>query len=184
MAKPANETLQYIAFLKGINVGGHTVKMERLRVLIGELGYEEVVTYIASGNVIFSSHERNAGELERSIASHLESVLGYAVPTFIRSTAELESIAELRPFTGEEEGSLYIAFLPDAPSKTEAGLIESASTETDRFRVVGRELYWYCRTRFSDSPFSGPKLEKLVGRTITVRNSTTIRKLADRYCTR
>ncbi len=186
MGKTVNELSRYIALLKGINVGGHTVKMDRLRELIGELGYEEVATYIASGNVIFSCSAQRAEELERSMAVHLESALGYAVPTFIRAASELEAIAAYRPFRddelSEEGSSLYIAFLPDAPSDTEARRIESLSTKADRFRVARRELYWHCRTRFSDSPFSGPKLEKLLARPVTIRNSTTIRKLVDRYC--
>ena len=186
MGTSANEATRYFAFLKGINVGGHTVKMDRLRELIAELGYEEVATYIASGNIIFSRPARQTGELEPSIAAHLESALGYAVPTFIRSVDELVVIAAYQPFPADElsEGgsSLYLAFLPDAPSKAEIRNIETSSTETDRFRVAGRELYWHCRTRFSDSPFSGPKLERLLSRTVTVRNSTTVRRLVDRYC--
>jgi len=174
---------RYIAFLKGINVGGHTVKMDRLRSLFADLGFDEVETFIASGNVIFVSSEGEVHKLELEIGAHLESALGYSIPTFIRSSEELRRIAACQPFSESElalEGSsLYIAFLPRSLS-ADAGGIEAASTDTDLFRIQGSELYWHCRTRFSDSPFSGPKLERLLGMPATVRNSTTVKKLASK----
>src|SRR5215218_8854393 len=108
---------RYVAFLRAINVGGHTVKMEELRRLFGELGLEQVTTFIASGNVIFETRARDLAALEKKIAAHLEKALGYPVATFIRSTAELAAIAAHEPFpdTPSEEGSLYIAFLHAPP---------------------------------------------------------------------
>jgi len=183
---------RYVAFLKGINVGGHTVKMDRLRGLFAEVKVdaprlESVESYIASGNIIFSSASTDIRRIEAAVASHLEAALGYAVPTFVRSLVSLARIASTWPFPGTEAGSdgqsLYIAFLPDAPNAADRERIEAASTATDSFKVDRSELYWLCRTRFSESPFFGPAFEKLLGTAATVRNSNTVRKIAGRFCT-
>ena len=85
---------RYIAFLRAINVGGHTVKMDALRELFEALGFEQVETFIASGNVIFETTETDTAALERRIETHLQAALGYAVATFLRSDAEVA--AQLR----------------------------------------------------------------------------------------
>jgi uncharacterized protein (DUF1697 family) len=78
---------KFVAFLRAINVGGHLVKMDELRGLFEALGFTNVETFIASGNVIFDSKATNVKSLERKIEKHLEASLGYAVTTFIRSVA-------------------------------------------------------------------------------------------------
>jgi hypothetical protein len=82
---------RYFAFLRAINVGGHIVKMERLRREFEGLGFAEVETFIASGNVIFESRATNEKLLSSKVERHLESALGYEVAVFIRSSAELNS---------------------------------------------------------------------------------------------
>lgn len=177
---------RYVAFLKGINVGGHTVKMDRLRELfakmeIGGAPLGEIETYIASGNIIFSSPVTEARRIEAAIASNLHTTLGYAVPAFVRDLGSLSRISAMDPFLDREDSSLYIAFLPGTPDLAVSQRVEAASTATDLLKIDRSELYWLCRTRFSDSPFSGPALEKLLGTAVTVRNSTTVRKLAEKY---
>ena len=89
---------RYIAFLRAINVGGHTVTMDRLRQLFEELGFAKVETFIASGNIVFETTARNTSTLEKKIAAHLKGTLGYEVATFIRTPIELAAIAAYRPF--------------------------------------------------------------------------------------
>src|SRR3977135_1307431 len=104
---------KYVAFLRAINVGGHTVKMDYLRGLFEAMGFSNVETFIASGNVIFDSKSKTAKALETKIERALEDNLGYKVTTFIRSVAELAAVARYKPFTdsGEEGNVLYIGFL-------------------------------------------------------------------------
>ncbi len=172
-----------IAFLRAINVGGHTVKMDHLRQLFESLGLLNVETFIASGNVIFDLPDENVQALERQIESHLHKSLGYAVATFIRSSSELASIANYQPFaTSELEGSaLYIAFLPTPPTAESQQKLMAFRTPLDDFHVHEREIYWLCRTKISESSFSGVLLEKAIGMPATMRNSTTVRKLAAKY---
>jgi len=91
---------RYIAFLRGINVGGHLVKMERLRELFGELGFDRVRSYIQTGNVFFESNEQDAQALRTTIEAHLKAALGYDVATCLRTIAELESLVSRDPFNG------------------------------------------------------------------------------------
>jgi uncharacterized protein (DUF1697 family) len=177
---------RYIAFLRAINVGGHTVKMEQLRSLFEKIGYDNVATFIASGNVIFESSARSARKLEMQIAGHLHDSLGYEVDTFIRSAPELAAVAAYQPFPAEDlatpGSSLYVMFLHDSPSAATHARLVDLGTETDEFHVHEREIYWFCRTRLSDSPlFSGTLLAKTIGASNTMRNITTVRKLAAKY---
>lgn len=92
----------YIALLRGINVGGHTVKMDELRRLFEEMGLGNVRSYIQSGNVFFESEERDPSELRAQIEQHLKSALGYAVPASLRTLPQLERVMALDPFRGIE----------------------------------------------------------------------------------
>lgn len=175
---------KYIAFLRAINVGGHTVKMDYLRTLFAEIGFANVETFIASGNVIFDSTARNTKPLEARVEKHLQEKLGYAVATMIRSTAELATVAAYRPFSEAEltaDGhGLHIAFLRDTPAGETQQKMLGLQTAVDEFHFNGREMYWLCRGRFSDSLFKG-NLEKILGMPATVRNSTTVKKMAAKY---
>jgi uncharacterized protein (DUF1697 family) len=174
-----------IAFLRAINVGGHNVKMDELRRLFEELGFSNVETFIASGNVIFDAPDEDVQALERRIESHLRAALGYEVATFIRSVAELADIVSYEPFQAadlaSEGDSLYIAFLPGPPGDEARAKLMALRTDVDDFHVHGRELYWLCRTRLSESKFGGGLLEKTLKMPATLRNSTTVRKLAAKY---
>lgn len=174
----------YIALLRAINVGGHNVKMAHLRDLFGSLGFCNVETFIASGNVIFDSDE-DARTLEQNIEAHLQGSLGYEVATFVRMASELAEIARFRPFDPSdldaEGNSLYIAFLQDEPSAEAERKLMAHRTEVDDFRVLRREVYWLCRKKVSESTFSGTLLERALGMPATMRNSTTVKRLAAKY---
>ena len=175
---------KYVAFLRAINVGGHTVKMEHLRSLFETLGFSNVETFIASGNVIFNSTAVNTKTLEKNIETHLLEQLGYQVATFLRSTSELAAIARHKPFSDVElstEGhTLYVGFLREAPSEEARQVVLSKTTPVDDFSFHERELYWLLRTRFSESQFKG-NLEKTLEMQLTLRNATTVRKIAAKY---
>ena len=93
---------RHVAFLGGINVGGHRVAMADLKRHVEELGFTDVSTYIASGNVVFSTRTT---KLEPLVEAHLEAALGYAVPTFVRRDAEVVALAGASPF-GEVKGTV------------------------------------------------------------------------------
>lgn len=174
---------KYVALLRAINVGGHTVKMDRLRRLFEELGLKNVETFIASGNVIFDSPSRTPQALERRIERHLHEALGYEVATFIRSSADIAAIAEHEAFPPSEveKCMLYIGFAGSAPGDAARDKLIESRTLVDEFHVNNREVYWLCRKSFSESEFSGARIEKTLGMPLTIRNVTTVKKLAARF---
>jgi uncharacterized protein (DUF1697 family) len=179
---------KYVAFLRAINVGGHTVKMDHLRSLFEGLGFSNVETFIASGNVIFNSASKNTKALEKKIEESLQKALGYGVTTFIRSTTELAAIAMHKPFSDSElsavDHTVYIGFMADEPGDKANGNLRLLVSKVDDFHLSGREVYWLCRKKFGDSQISGAQLAKALGMPTTLRNSTTVRKLATKYASR
>jgi uncharacterized protein (DUF1697 family) len=176
---------RYIAFLRAINVGGHTVKMEQLRGLFIALEFANVETFIASGNVIFQTEVEQPEILEKQIEGHLQQALGYAVATFIRTPAELAAIAGYQPFPPTEldaaGSSLYVAFLPKPPTDEAQRKLLALSNGIDYFHIHQRELYWLARQGMGRSTISGAQLEKTLGLPATMRNVTTVRKLVAKY---
>ncbi len=92
--------MTWIALLRGINVGGHTVTMEAVRRLFAELDLANVRSYIQTGNVFFDGDEEDRAALRRRIEAHLQASLGYAVPVCLRTVEELERVVALDPFQG------------------------------------------------------------------------------------
>lgn len=172
--------MRYVAFLRAINVGGRVVKMDELRKLFSRMGFSNVATFIASGNVIFESPSKNAQALEKTISIALENALGYSVAVFIRSAEEVAHIAEYQAYkeSALQEGSLFVLLLPDAAGPREKKIIASLETPVDSLRVNKREIYWRARKNFRDAQFSPARLEKLLGKPATFRNVTTMRKIA------
>ena len=177
----------YIAFLRAINVGGHTVKMEYLRLLFESCGFSEVETFIASGNVIFQAAAQNTAELESEIASSLRTALGYEVATFIRSGAELAGIASYQAFpqAAVDAAAAYnIAFLSTPLDDQAKQKLMALRNDIDSFVTHAREVYWLCRRLQSQSTFSNAVLEKTLGVKSTLRGVNTIKKLAARVTSR
>ena len=174
---------RYIALLRAINVGGHVVKMNRLRALFEELGYANVATFIASGNVLFDSTSKSSAAIEKKIEEHLAKSLGYDVETFVRTPAELAATAALRPFEKSkqhvETNMLYVGFVKTQPAKDAIARLVALQTAIDEFRVHGREYFWSCNKTISQSKVTGVTIERALGMRSTMRNVTTVRKLAE-----
>jgi uncharacterized protein (DUF1697 family) len=170
--------MRYIAFLRAINVGGHNVKMDHLRALFEDLGFSNVETFIASGNVLFDSPSADAVALEQRIEQHLKQALGYEVATFLRTPAELAAVVAHQPFPASDPAAghaLTVTFLKAAPGEEARQKLLSLRNEIDDFHVHQREAYWLCATRTSDSKFIG--FERALRMPATSRNVTTVRKL-------
>jgi len=175
---------QFFAFLRAINVGGHTVKMDHLRQLFESLGFFGVETFIASGNVVFEATSRNPKGLETKIGNRLEEALGYEVATFIRTDAELASIAgyrSFRPSALDRAVAFNVAFLADKLDAKSKRKVMELRTDIDEFDVHEREVYWLCRRKQSESTFSNAVLEKTLGRPSTLRGVNTVQKMAAKY---
>jgi len=173
---------QYVAFLRAVNVGGRTVKMTELKAMIQTLGFADVSTFIASGNVIFSAAGA-ASRLETKIEGALEKALKFAVPAMVRSTDEVAQCASFEAFSAQAltGASLYVGFMKReaAPAAITAMLL--LQTEIDELRLHGREVYWLARKNIAESSITGAAVEKALQTPVTFRNITTVRRLAAKY---
>jgi len=171
---------KYIAFLRAINVGGHTVKMDDLRKLFEALGFSSVETFIASGNVIFETTAKNATALEKKISEHLKKSLGYEVDIFLRTIPEVAEIEKRSPFTVKgKEDSVYVAFLHESPNAAATSALMALKNNANDFAILEREVYWL-RLGKDDPLFLKNPLEKVLKLSATARNMTTIRKLYEK----
>ncbi len=146
---------RYVAFLRGINLGKRRIKMDALRALFAELPLTDVATYIASGNVLFTSTSRSAAKLEKTIEAHLLERTGWEVPTILRTAAELHQVVTDAPlgdlFADQPHASTQVTFFK-APLPAElATRITATRTATDRFAVIDREAYWRCAVKLTES---------------------------------
>ena len=174
----------YVAFLRAINIGGHIVKMETLKQVFEQLGFSNVESFIASGNMIFDTVLTETAELEKTIQTALREALGYDVAVFIRTSQEVASIAGYQPFPApilNAATALNVAFLSFSPDPQAITKLMSLKTDIDDFNIHEREIYWLCKKKQSESTFSNAVLEKVLGRQSTLRGINTIKKLTDKY---
>lgn len=176
----------YIAFLRGMNLGNRRIKMDDLRALFEELKFADVATFIASGNVIFSSKSGDERKLVGQIQAHLRKSLGYEVDTFLRTRAEVVAVAAFRPFSKAElehpAHTIFAGFLADPLSAPLARGLLACRSEVDDFCLQGREYYWLCRIKSHESPaWNSRQMRALKLPSSSMRNLTTIRKLAALY---
>src|SRR5690242_5979860 len=112
---------RYVAFLRGMNLGKRRIKNEELRQHFEAMGFEEVATFRASGNVIFSTPKREAeAKLAQRVEAELDERLGYDVPVFLRSMKELAAIAAQEPFdpkaAAKSKGKVQVSLLQKKPT--------------------------------------------------------------------
>ena len=174
---------RYVAFLRGMNLGGRRITNEALREHFEGLGCEDVATFRASGNVIFARAGRPA-ELMSQLEGGLAKALGYEVPVFLRSEKGLLAIAEFEPFDAKHlatsKGKLQVALLKKKPSASAAKKALGLSTKDDRLAIESRELYWLPKGGMSESELDLKALAVLLG-PMTIRTKGTIDQIAARH---
>lgn len=175
-----------MAFLRAINVGGRTVQMTVLRDLFIRLGFANVETFIASGNVIFETKSTLIPAIERRIETEIATELGYEVTTFVRTVEDVAAVANHEAFLPEEAAAgaaFNIAFTKPAIPEAAREALAALGTGVDRFHVRGAEVYWLCQVKQSESKFTNAVLEKVAGVRSTIRTLGTIQKIAEKYRT-
>jgi uncharacterized protein (DUF1697 family) len=178
---------RYVAFLRGMNLGGRRIKNEELRALFEAIGLLDVATFRASGNVVFAVEGRAAEKaLRERVEAGLREALGFEVPTFLRSCAEVAAIAAQRPFGAKAvaapAGKLQVSLLGKKPSAKVRHGVLALATEEDLLALKGRELYWLPSGGLLESKLDLKAVEALVGMD-TRRTMGTIEQIAAKHCT-
>lgn len=174
--------MKYVAFLRGINVGGkNKIKMETLREVCTAIGFENVKTYINSGNVIFETKKIDDIKLAAKIEAAIEKEFGLKIKTMVRSIDKIESVIKNNPFDGEfeNEKDLHVFFLDEELSDEKREHLLSNNNENERFAVRGREIFYLLRVNFSDSLMGKDYIGKKLKVSATARNWRTVNKILE-----
>jgi uncharacterized protein (DUF1697 family) len=172
----------YVAFLRGINVGGNNlIKMEDLKKVFETMGFRNVKTLLASGNVIFDTVKEKTLILGRIIGEKLETTFGYNNGVIVRSIKEIQNLADIGPFkniTVTPETRLYITFLPEKPKSNLKIPYESPEKDFKILQVTDTEVCSVITLSHNRNTLDAMNiLEKEFGKKITTRNWNTIERI-------
>ena len=166
-----------------MNLGRRRITNVELCTEVTALGFEGVTAFLASGNVIFETDPGDTGELEDRIEAGLERLLGWEVPTFVRTGDEVRAIAERRPFERElagTSGKIQVAMLARRPTAATRRRVLKLATGDDFLEIQDRELYWLPRGNFSDSQLELRRIEKELG-VMTIRTKRTFERIVHKF---
>lgn len=173
---------RYVALLRGINVGGNKkVPMAELRRVMAGLGWEDVRTYVNSGNAVFTAEERGTGEAAAELEAAIADRFGFAVPCLVRTAGELRAAADACPYptAGTDPAKLLVLFLDRPPDRERLAAVDAAAFAPDEFRVGGRELYCRFPDGMGRSRLPAALEAACRGRTVTGRNWRTVTRLLE-----
>jgi uncharacterized protein (DUF1697 family) len=174
----------YIALLRGINVTGYKViLMNDLKILFEKMNFEEVKTYIQSGNIVFKTSESlTDSELVQRIQQSVTGKYNFFVPAIVRSREELEKILAGNPFLKEKDINtdwLYATFLSESPRQSDREAISKYDLSPERFYLIRNEAYLYCPKGYGNTKISNLFFENRLKVNATTRNWKTVIKLVD-----
>ena len=171
----------FVSLFRGINVGGHqAIRMNELKDLHESLGLKDVVTYIQSGNVVFTSDDVGVAQLSRHIEDGFAKKFGFHVKVFVRTSAEFREIIENNPFQNQpmkESKWVVVLFLATHPESTAQEELQKAYAGPEEFYLTGQELYIYYPNGIGRSKLTLPFIEKKLKTMGTGRNWNTILQL-------
>src|SRR5690606_21193390 len=171
----------YISFLQGINVSGQkTIKMDALKQSYLSLGFQNVETYIQSGNVIFSSNEVDVKELAKQISNRIQHDFGFDVPVLVISAESFETIITDNPLLQDKEVThFHVTFLSDSPVESDFELIKSKVEGNELIQLKNNTLYLYLPNGYGRTKLNNNFIESKLKVSATTRNWKTCLKLLE-----
>lgn len=173
--------ISYAAFLRGINVAGQKlIKMAELKAMMESSGFENVSTYIQSGNIFFQSKENSTAVLAQKIKIAIEEKFGFDVPVLVRACKDISKQIKANPYLEKnaEELRLYYTLLEENPKEELVEKLHVMANEIDLYTVVDDIIYIHVKTKYSDSKFSNNLIEKVLKVKATTRNHATMVKMS------
>ena len=175
--------MRYIALLRGINVSSQKrVKMADLKEIFESLGFEDVRTYVQSGNAIFDYERIDTEKLASYIENKISQIFRLSINIIIRTKEELEDIVNNNPFVAEaniETDKLHVIFLLDVPDPKVTSLLDIKKDKNEEFKIVCREVYLYCPNGYGRTKLNNAIFERKLHTTATTRNWKTTNKLLE-----
>jgi uncharacterized protein (DUF1697 family) len=172
--------MRYVALLRGINVGGHRkLPMAELRAALDAAGYEDVATYVQSGNVVLTAPKQATARLERALETTIEEAFGFPVGVMVRTEPELKAVVAADPLkkaTADPAKHLVLFAAAELDAKKVAALVPD-DPAPEAFAVRGRELYVWAENGIGRSALRDKLSDKRLGAATTGRNRRTLEKL-------
>lgn len=173
----------YIALLRGINVSGHKkIKMADLKAMLVNIGFEDVVTYIQSGNVIFKSDKKNIAGLEEEIKKCIADTFGFDVPVLIKTKIEIAAILQESPYTKTEDleaNRIYYVLLHDQPELEYIANLTQEDYPNELFSIGKNCVYLNCINGAGKAKLTNNIIERKLKVSATTRNHRTMLKLLE-----
>ncbi len=171
----------YICILRGINVSGQKlIKMEALRKMCDDLGLENAVTYIQSGNIIFTAKKIEPAKIEKEVSVKILEVFGFDVPVIVRELGELREVLNNNPYLNqrkEDAGRLYVTFLAVEPEKVNIEKLQSFNFPPEELTVYGKDIYLFFPDGYGNAKINNNFIENKLKVTATTRNWKTVNEL-------
>jgi uncharacterized protein (DUF1697 family) len=166
----------YVAFLRGVNLGSHrSVSMPRLAELARELGYDDVWTWVNSGNLVLTT-KKPPTEVEREVADALEREHGTRIDVMVRTAEQLRTVLASNPFPDGSASQVTVAFLAGPPAEGAEQRLAEAATPREAFRVSGREVWVHYADGLARSRLAAG-FSRIVGVSSTTRTLGTVTKI-------
>lgn len=171
---------KYITLLRGINVGGKVLKMDKLKSIYESLGLDAIETYIQSGNVFFNTPIDDVIQLKISIEDAIKAASRLDVSVIIIEPDELKYILNNNPLikSGLDDTSvMHVTLLSDKPNGADINKINPTQYEPDRFIIIGKVVYLYCPKGYGRTKLTNNFFEAKLKVKATTRNWNTMNKL-------
>jgi uncharacterized protein (DUF1697 family) len=172
---------RYALLLRGVNVGTkNSLPMAELRAMLERIGCTDVQTYVQSGNAVFGT-KLGAAALTEAIESALGAYMGRPIATTLRTQAQMTAIVDGNPFqeVATNPSCLCVAFLSNAPTKSEVAPLHAQDFEPELFRVSGKEIYTWHPNGQGRSPLAAALGKLPLRGAVTTRNWNTVLKLLE-----
>jgi uncharacterized protein (DUF1697 family) len=171
---------KFIALLRGINVSGQKlIKMSELKALFEKTCFQNVETYIQSGNVIFSSREKSSEKLEQKISSAIKKKFGFDVKVIVITPEEIKYVLKSNPFIKKKKDTdkLYTIFLSSIPTKANVEKLDSADYLPEEFKIDGKRIYLFVPNGYGKAKLNNNLFESKLKVFGTARNLKTLNAL-------
>lgn len=179
-----NKLMQtYIALLRGINVSGvKKIKMADLRIMMSDIGFKDVLTYIQSGNIIFKSETTNTQDLAQKIKTEIQDVFKFDVPVLVKTSEDISLILENSPYKNREDleaNRIYYALLKNSPEQSNLKALDQNNYPNELFKITNNCVYLNCINGAGKAKLTNNVIERKLKVNATSRNHRTMLKLLE-----
>lgn len=168
----------YISLLRGINVNGQKlIKMDALRALYERVGFQDVQSYLQSGNVIFKAATQSPAQLAAKLMQAIQDCFGFEVPILVLEPLQLQGALKENPFSQKEHfdsKQLYFTFLYESASLDDFAAVVAKKSDTEELMFAGRQVYLYCPNGYGKTKLSNNFIENKLKVLATTRNWKTV----------